>query len=468
MQVYRIQTLSTLQLHRWLSDQMKQQRAQFGRALRRANSAMREQRITVGQTKQIEVALSALLLSEEDEGRLRRFSEKTHRLIEDVLKIVTASPELLKRYFPSHQRVFPFLAKTRGLEHLQAVSRYDVAIEPGGRLRILELNTSCPGGFLISEAISLVSLKGLRETGGAHGFDESAIGSVLQEDLIEGLLRAERDSGIEQGAVAVVCDENELSFELDLIAAGFRRRLRDVYLGDARNLEYRDGRLYGNGRYISLIYNKFRVSTPHSENHCWRDGFEKRYDDWLRAQQDGAVVSINNLYGIALAEDKSLLALFQDEEVLSQLTPKQQNFAREHIPWTARLIDQRTTFDGNQIDLLPYIRENRDRFVIKPDNEGRGFRVVVGKYASQSEWEQACEPDPTCPSIVQEYVQTQSLPVICRRDDELSEEEMFITLGLAVICGQYRGLVSRVSANPVTNVAREGFIQAVFVQGGQS
>ena len=40
---------------------------------------------------------------------------------------------------------------------------------------------------------------------------------------------------------------------------------------------------------------------------------------------------------------------------------------------------------------------------------------------------------------------------------------MFLTVGLSTICRSYEGVVSRVSANPVTNVAREGFGQAVFV-----
>ena len=43
---------------------------------------------------------------------------------------------------------------------------------------------------------------------------------------------------------------------------------------------------------------------------------------------------------------------------------------------------------------------------------------------------------------------------------------MFLTLGLALIRGVYHGLVSRVSANAVTNVAREGFGQGVFVGVG--
>ena len=136
---------------------------------------------------------------------------------------------------------------------------------------------------------------------------------------------------------------------------------------------------------------------------------------------------------------------------------------QDHVLWTTRLADKRTVLNGQEVDLRPYLHEHRDEFVIKPANEGRGYGVTIGKYASAEQWNQACQIDPHVPKVVQQFAPSIVFPVICDTAGQASAREMFLTLGLASICGRYEGLISRISANPVTNVAREGFGQAVFV-----
>jgi len=96
-----------------------------------------------------------------------------------------------------------------------------------------------------------------------------------------------------------------------------------------------------NGRYFSSVYNKFRVSTPRSANHCWKDGFEQRYADLLAAMQSGAVVAVNNLWGMSILEDKALLALFRRPEFRSEFSTEELSLIDEHVLWTARLEEGR-------------------------------------------------------------------------------------------------------------------------------
>ncbi|QDU98729.1 circularly permuted type 2 ATP-grasp protein [Lignipirellula cremea] len=463
MNDYTIDLEATREFHRELAEALPAQRRLYRASLEAANNAMREQRIVVTKNKQVEVALSAVLLSEESNRRVGAFTERLHGVVEQVLDTVVETPGLMAEVFTDHARLFSLLAGTRGCATRQVVSRYDLALEPAGRLRVMELNTSCPGGYMVAEAVSIVTLRGLERLGAGLQIEERHIGCVLQEDVVDAILAVEDAAGIEEGAIGVLTDENELTFELDLLAAAFRRRLRDVYLGDARKLEYRDGRLYGDGRYLSAVYNKFRISTPHSQNHCWREGFEHRYDALLQAQRDQNVVFINNLYGMAIAEDKSLLALFHHPAIRAALSEDDLAFVDEHTPWTARFVPGLADYRGEQIDLIEYVRQRREQFVVKPANEGRGFGVVVGRFATEQQWAEACQFDPACPCIVQEFVHTQELPVICQREGRVTAESMFLTLGAAVVRGRFQGIISRISANPVTNVAREGFLQAVFV-----
>jgi len=463
MNTFRLELTETLDFHRRLAVDFDNQRAAYAASLAAANQSMREQRINLPKKKQLETPLSALFLRDADYGRLRDFAQRLHEIVEKILDITCVNDETFSIYFPDQTRLLPFLATTRGSKRRQFLSRYDVAVRPDGQLQVMELNTSCPGGFMIAEAISLITLRGLQRLNIGLAIDPTQLAVMLQEDLVDGLLSMEKQAGIEKGAIGVLSDENELTLELDLLAAAFRRRDREVYLGDARKLTYENGELRGDGMRLSAVYNKFRISTPQSQNHCWKDGFESRYADLLAAQQQGDVVFLNNLYGMAVAEDKGLLAIMHDSEVQSQLSKEDQEFIAAHIPWTTRFADSEVSRDGNVVSLIDHVRNNRERYVLKPAHEGRGYRVSVGKHCTEEQWQAACELDPHCPTIAQEYVDTMSLPVVFQRNGDVAIEDMYLTLGLAVVDGDFQGVISRVSTNPVTNAARDGFVQAAFV-----
>lgn len=461
----RIDIHPTIDFHEQLAAALPARRDEIERALRTANDAMRRQHMTLSQDKPLEVALSALLLSPRDVAQLQNLAESLAAIVERVVDLVLDRPELLDRVFPESQRVAPFFARTRGVPSWQILARYDAAVTPDGVPKIMELNTACPGALLISEAMSQVTRHGLDPM---HqdivDLDTAQTGTVDPKQIGEALLAIEQRSGIERGTIGILHDENELSFEQEQFVDVFRAHGREAIIADARDLELRDGRLVVGEHYLSLICNKFRISTPDSPNHCWKRGFESRYAPFLAAQRNGHVVSVNNLVAMSLAENKAILALLRDASIQSELTDDQRSLVDRHVLWTARLEPGSVSYDGEQVDLLPLVRKNRERFVIKPTSEGRGFGVVIGKFCTPSQWNEACQVDPRMPKVVQEFTETLTLPVLCDRDQTVAARTMYVTLGLATLCGRYAGLVSRISAHPVTNVAREGFGQAVFVQ----
>ncbi|NIL97336.1 MAG: glutathionylspermidine synthase family protein, partial [Planctomycetales bacterium] len=436
----------------------------YAASLAAANRQMRHQKMSLGQDKPLEVALSALLLNPQDVRQIGQLAERVHQLVEQVLEFVIARPERLQAYFPDQQRIFPYLAKTPGASSWQILSRYDAAVPADGQLKIMELNTACPGAFMISEAVSSVTKQGFQSLNGDL-IDLSGLrmGTVQPRHLRDALLQIEEAARIEKGTVGLLTDENELTFELDQLVDAFHACQRQAIIADARQLQLRNGQLCYQDHYFSLVYNKFRISTPHSPNHCWRDGFAARYAAFLQAQQAGKVVSVNNLAGLALGENKALLALLHDPVFQGELSAAQRQLVEDHILWTARLADGTVDYHGDPIDLLETVRQDRQRFVIKPANEGRGYGVVIGKYVSRQQWHQACQPREDVPQVVQEFVDTLSFPVVSQRGDRVQADPMYLTLGLGTIAGRYAGLVSRISTNPVTNVARDGFGQAVFV-----
>jgi hypothetical protein len=251
-------------------------------------------------------------------------------------------------------------------------------------------------------------------------------------------------------------------------------------VASAEELQFDGATLKHDGENVSLTYNKIRIATPGSPNHCWQNGFETRYRGFLEAIRKQAVVSVNNLCAASIGEDKGLLALLFRREFRNQLTTDDCRFIDDHVLWTARLDDERIEYGDKEIDLLNFVEAHRDQFVIKPANEGRGFGVVIGRHCDQETWARVCRPESGLPFVVQKYAEPAMLPVLLTTKDSLwsngrsspnkglggdslQHRDMYLTVAIGIIAGQYAGLFSRVSPDPVTNVGRSGVVQAALI-----
>jgi hypothetical protein len=465
LEVGRLEVGPTCELHARLRKDLPHREADYARLLRETNESLHQRKITFGGARDMVTGLTALLLEPQDVAALESTAQMVYGLVEKMLHWLAESPERIARRFPHLERIVPHFFATRGWNGKQVISRYDAVVTLSGELKIVELNTCCPAGFLHSEAFCEATQHALAALAPGEAFELLRPGAIDPNAIVEGLLAIERASGLGPEMVAALTDENQIFHELDLLVEAVRRsNSRPIEIIDARELEFRGGQMLHRGRPISLTYNKFRISVPTSRNHCWRDGFEERYGAFLQAAREGAVASVNNLFGMALGEDKGLLALWSDEELTQRFTPSEQQFVARHVAWTRPLSTSQVEWRGRTIRLPDFLLENREQFVIKPAGEGRGYGVVIGKYATREAWQAACTPDPCTPCIVQEFVPPLQLPVVACRNSHVAAEMMFLTLGLATVCGEYRGVLSRVSPNPVTNVAQSGMVQAVLAK----
>jgi uncharacterized circularly permuted ATP-grasp superfamily protein len=63
-----------------------------------------------------------------------------------------------------------------------------------------------------------------------------------------------------------------------------------------------------------------------------------------------------------------------------------------------------TRFHGQQIDLLAYIAQHRERFVLKPNDDYGGAGIVLGWTVDSDTWTAAIRTALTNPYVVQERV----------------------------------------------------------------
>src|SRR5947208_1938784 len=77
---------------------------------------------------------------------------------------------------------------------------------------------------------------------------------------------------------------------------------------------------------------------------------------------------------------------------------------RKHIPWTRKVREGHTTYDGKTVDLAEFVIKERERLVLKPNDEYGGKGVILGWTVEQHEWEQTLLTALTSSYVVQEKV----------------------------------------------------------------
>jgi len=130
----------------------------------------------------------------------------------------------------------------------------------------------------------------------------------------------------------------------------------------------------------------------------------------LRCHQRGTLNLHNGpvTYVLCNKLNLALLSELQDSEIF---TEEEQNLIRRHVPWTRKVADCASDFEGRSISLLDFIRENKEILVLKKSISRSGEDVVPGSCRTRQEWEKAlawaCEENDW---IVQRYVPCPPLP----------------------------------------------------------
>ncbi len=148
------------------------------------------------------------------------------------------------------------------------------------------------------------------------------------------------------------------------------------------------------GREVDFIYK--RVLTTEL---LAKYGLDHPIVEALRA----GAICMANPFTCKIVHKKASFAVVSDERNAHLFTSDEREAIRQHIPWT-RNVEERYTLDarGKKIDLLPWIMENKERLVLKPNDEYGGKGVLIGWETGQSDWEKAVEGALREPSIIQE------------------------------------------------------------------
>jgi hypothetical protein len=222
----------------------------------------------------------------------------------------------------------------------------------------------------------------------------------------------------------------------------------ECVIADPREAEYRDGALWCEGMRVDLIYK--RVLTSELVQRMGTD------NPVLRAVRDRAACMVNGPR-CKILHKKASLAVLSDERNAHLYDAGAAAAVHAYVPWTRVVEERRTTHDGRDVDLVEHIRRERDRFVLKPNDDYGGAGIVLGWTVDDAEWEQALTRALAEPYIVQERVAIPFDPYPSFVDGQVQVIDRMIDTAPFISHGDYAdGLLTRLSTAALLNVTAGG------------
>jgi hypothetical protein len=176
---------------------------------------------------------------------------------------------------------------------------------------------------------------------------------------------------------------------------------------------------------------------------------------------------VNPLSSI-LGANKSLLDVLQRPAIIKMFTDEEQKVIRDTLPWTTVVEEGKVSYHGEEIDLYPFMRKNRETLVLKPIDQYGGKDVAVGMALTDSEWDGWVQKTTEAKFCVQEYIPVprEELPVVDEETGKIAFREKNINVNFYAYGGVYTGGVVRSSDSAVINVHKGGGMTPImFVRG---
>jgi hypothetical protein len=219
-------------------------------------------------------------------------------------------------------------------------------------------------------------------------------------------------------------------------------------------LEYKRGRLRCGEFEIDLVYKRIIIHE-----------FLAKYDEThplIRAYVNHHVCLVNP-FRCKIMHKKASFELLTDEAYGSWFTSKERAAIARCIPWTRRMTDRRTTYYGQSVELIDFVRQNRTQLVLKPNDDYGGHGVYLGPQLDEPAWDNAITTALSSDYVVQEAVDLspEQFPIFNQTEWKL--QPMFVDTNPFLFSGRVCGAMVRLADSPIVNVTSGGGETGFFV-----
>jgi uncharacterized circularly permuted ATP-grasp superfamily protein len=244
--------------------------------------------------------------------------------------------------------------------------------------------------------------------------------------------------------------------EFELFKEFFEREGHPTLICTPEELEFANNRLRVRDFEIDIVYKRLLVN----EYLPIMDEFPAL----LNAYRAGAICMVNS-FRSKLIHKKALFAVLTDERRSALFSPAEKEAIRSHVPWTRVVRAENSDYFGQQIDLLAYIKANRNKLVLKPNDDYGGHGITIGWNSDEAIWDAAlAEGLADGDYLVQERVPTarEVFPAITS-DGRIEFSEQLVDLDPLLFNGKVKSAFTRLSATELANVSSGGGMVPTFI-----
>ncbi|HTP09640.1 MAG TPA: circularly permuted type 2 ATP-grasp protein [Anaerolineae bacterium] len=294
------------------------------------------------------------------------------------------------------------LALDSGYAEPSASSRLDSFFDNHtGSLQFVEYNAESPAGMAYEDELSTVflSLPVMQEFGRKYRVTKVPAAPPMVETLLEKF----REWGKSNDPRAAIVDWKGLPTHAEFVM--FQKYLEaqgvPTVICSPDDLTYSDRTLYADGLPVNLVYKRVLTSEflqKYGQDHALEHPLGQAY-------RDGSICLVNSFQAKPLHK-KMIFGLLSDPAIMDAagIDRGVQSALAQHIPWTRRVQSVRTTYQGQEVDLLKFVRDYQNRLLLKPNDEYGGKGITIGWETSAEEWDEALHAALESPFVVQERV----------------------------------------------------------------
>jgi hypothetical protein len=316
------------------------------------------------------------------------------------------------------------------------------------RLQFVEYNGETPAGMGYADVLSdlFLELEPMRRF--QKHFHVYTM--PMLDSLLDALMRSYNEWGGTHLPQVAIVDWQEVPTlnEHEICRAHFESNDVRAIMCDPRALEYRNGHLWAGDFRVDMIYKRVLISEMIA-----RMGIDNPI---VQAVRDHAVLMTNS-FSCKLMAKKASFAFLSDERNAHLFTAEQLRVIHAHIPWTRVVSERKTVYQGKQVDLLEFITEHRDQFVLKPNDEYGGKGVILGWEHPLEVWNETLREALGHPFVVQERVGSITRDFPSYVDGKLHISPRYVDADPYVFYGRVvYGCMTRLSSVSLLNVTAGG------------
>src|SRR5712664_2596950 len=410
---------------------------------------MRRARLTFGDRVHCPF-LRPFFLSPEDEERVRTVAETIADLGERITSAALEDKHLFAQFHLREEEERLARIPT-GYGRACTASRLDAFLLPDS-LKFAEYNGESPAGAGYAETIAEIfrELPVMSKFAQKYEIHSYPLSAKLLDALVMSYVDWGGSSKKPQIAIVDWKDVPTVS-EFEILRERFEKMGVPTLIADPRELEWDDKSLVAQGKKIDVVYRRVLINDIVAK--------PAECSALVKAYSANAVCVANN-FRCKIPHVKAFFAVLTDEQNGALFSHGERELIRDHIPWTRVVADVGTPHYGQRIDLLAFIRAERENLVLKPSDEYGGSGVTLGWETSEADWDMAIERELSAKNgvwIVQERIpiRREVFPYIAEVG-RVDYRDMLVDFAPYLFRGKLCGFLTRLSATGLANVTSGG------------